>query len=163
LQFESGFERGGQTMEHTVLVRSLGVQQLIVAVNKMDNVDYSQDRYEHIKAEVQAFLKRAGYRKDDVTFVPVSGYKGENLLERKEAALNAWYCGPTLVELIDKLRPPVHPVDQPLRMVVSDIFKTIGLGVCLAGRLDAGYVNVGEQVSLRPGDITAVIKSIDRL
>lgn len=92
----------------------------------------------------------------------MSGYKGENLLDRKEEALKAWYCGPTLVELIDKLRPPVHPIDQPLRMVVSDIFKTIGLGVCLAGRLDAGHATVGEHVSLRPGDITAVIKSIDR-
>ena len=94
--------------------------------------------------------------------MPVSGFKGENLVERKEQALNQWYCGPTLVQLIDALKPPIRPVDQGLRMVVSDVFKTTGLGLCTSGKLEAGTVSVGESVIFRPGDVRALVKSIDR-
>uniref|UniRef100_A0A7S4H849 Tr-type G domain-containing protein n=2 Tax=Guillardia theta TaxID=55529 RepID=A0A7S4H849_GUITH len=161
-EFESGFHSGGQTVEHAILVRSLGVQQMIVAVNKLDNVDYSKDRYEQIQDELSRFLVKAGFRASDVFFIPCSGFSGENLLQRKDARLTAWYDGPTLIELIDLLRPPPRPVDLPLRLSISDVFKTQAMGSCVAGRIEAGVLSPGAQVLLRPGDLTANVRSVQR-
>jgi len=161
-EFESGFHSGGQTVEHAILVRSLGVQQMIVAVNKLDNVDYSKERYEQIQDELSRFLVKAGFRSSDVFFVPCSGFSGENLLRRQDARLTAWYDGPTLIELIDILRPPPRPVDLPLRLSISDVFKTQSMGSCVAGRIEAGTLAPGGQVLVRPGDLTANVRSVQR-
>lgn len=101
-EFESGFNNGGQTREHALLLRSLGVSQVIVAVNKMDNVGWRQERFDEIVGEIKGFLVgEAGFGAKGLTFVPISGYLGENLVERSRAGeLVAWYSGPSLLELI---------------------------------------------------------------
>lgn len=120
-EFETAFSEDGQTkgnfltfniitaliltcrlLEHAILARSLGVTQLIVAINQMDTVQWSQDRYEMIKREVLAFLKKVGFKDTQLSFVPCSGLSGENLVERKEPKLSAWYDGPTLYNRIGK-------------------------------------------------------------
>ncbi|EEB10417.1 conserved hypothetical protein [Pediculus humanus corporis] len=100
-EFETGFESGGQTREHALLVRSLGVSQLAVVVNKLDTVDWNEDRFKEISSKLGVFLKQAGYRDCDVTYVPCSGLAGENLVEKsKQELLSKWYKGPSLYEVI---------------------------------------------------------------
>jgi elongation factor 1 alpha-like protein len=97
--FEKGFAGGGQTREHALLVRSLGVRQLIVAINKLDAVDWSRKRFEAIEAELRPFLEnQIGFQSSKIFFVPVGAFSGENLTVRKEPSLEEWYDGQTLVE-----------------------------------------------------------------
>ncbi|CAB3376459.1 Hypothetical predicted protein [Cloeon dipterum] len=139
-EFESGFESGGQTREHALLVRSLGVSQLVVVVNKLDT---------------------AGYRDADVCFVPCSGLSGENLTKSPtEDALLKWYHGPCLVEAIDKFKIPERPISKPFRLSVNDIFKGTGTGFCVSGRVEGGSIQSGDKVLVQPQGETAVVKSI---
>lgn len=102
-EFETGFDFGGQTREHALLVRSLGVTQLAVAINKLDTVSWSQDRFSEIEKKLKTFLKQAGYKESDVTFVPCSGLTGQNLASKPtENELVTWYNGPTLLDVIGK-------------------------------------------------------------
>lgn len=99
-EFETGFEAGGQTREHTMLIRSLGVSQLAVAVNKLDNVEWRAERYEEIVAKLSTFFKQTGFKEQDVTYVPCSGLTGENLTTRSQINAFSWYKGPCLLEVI---------------------------------------------------------------
>lgn len=100
-EFETGFDYGGQTREHALLVRSLGVTQLAVAVNKLDTVSWSQERFDEIIDKMRSFLKQAGFKDSDVTYVPCSGLTGQNLVKRpSEDNLLMWYNGPSLLEVI---------------------------------------------------------------
>lgn len=102
-EFETGFDFGGQTREHALLVRSLGVTQLAVAINKLDTVSWSQDRFSEIEKKLRAFLKQAGFKDSDVTFVPCSGLTGQNLASKPtENELVTWYNEPTLLDVIGK-------------------------------------------------------------
>jgi len=112
--------------------------------------------------ELGKFLKQAGFRGSDLMFIPCSAFHGENLVERKDPLLTQWYCGPTLIELINNLKPPPRPVDMPLRMCVTDIFKTQGMGSCVAGRVEAGVIQAQSQVAFKPGDLTALVKAVER-
>ncbi|XP_054708879.1 HBS1-like protein isoform X2 [Uloborus diversus] len=160
-EFETGFEAGGQTREHTMLIRSLGVSQIAIAVNKMDNVNWSQERYNEIKGKMSSFLKQVGFKENDVTFVPCSGLSGENLISSPQAPeLKDWYTGPTLVEVIDNFQPPERAVSKPLRMCISDVFKGTSGGFCVAGKIEAGAVKSGEKVSVLPAGEQAVVKGI---
>ncbi|KAF9436139.1 HBS1-like protein [Entomortierella beljakovae] len=182
-EFESGFDANGQTKEHALLARSLGVQQLVVAVNKLDAVKWSEARYLEIVHKLEQFLvKDASFKKSNITFIPCSGFTGENLVRRSTpgnicngsavsgAAVDknvssvlqtfSWYTGPTLTETIDGLEAPTRAVEKPLRMSVTDVFKGTG-GVAVAGRLDAGHVQVGETVVVMPGSENAVVKTME--
>lgn len=100
-EFETGFESGGQTREHALLARSLGVNQLAVVINKLDTVDWSQDRFLEIRSKLGKFLKSAGFRESDVTYIPCSGLTGQNLVTAPtENGLLKWYKGPCLLEVI---------------------------------------------------------------
>mgnify|MGYP001246996629 CR=1 FL=1 len=145
-EFEAGFDQGGQTREHAVLVRSLGVSQLIVAVNKLDTVDWSQERFDLIVEKLKHFLKSSvGYRDSDVNYIPVSGLTGENLTLK--TGVMEWYTGPTLVEAIDKLKPPARLIEKPFRMAASDVFKpNTGSGLAVAGRIESGFVMANDKV-----------------
>lgn len=100
-EFEAGFEQGGQTREHALLVRSLGVNQLCVAINKLDNENWSQDRFNEIMTKLKFFLKQAGFRDAEVFYIPCSGLTGENLVKpATETALTNWYNGRTLLEVV---------------------------------------------------------------
>eukprot|EP01136_Pigoraptor_vietnamica_P009233 Opistho-1_new@45513 len=159
--FEAGFESGGQTREHAILARSLGVNQLIVAVNKLDVVSWARERYDDICGRLRQFLRQAGYREDCLSFVPCSGLSGENLVARTEPRLTAWYSGATLVEQIDRFAPVERPVDKPLRMSVADVFKGASGGVTVGGKLEAGVLQVGDRVLVAPAGELATVKSIE--
>lgn len=159
-EFETGFDAGGQTREHAMLVRSLGVSQLAVAVNKLDMVDWSEERYKEIRKKIGLFLKQAGFKDTDVTFVPCSGLVGENLTKPPTDAKLSWFKGPSLLEAIDKFKPPTRQVDKPLRMCIADVFKGMGSGVWVSGTLQAGAVSPGEKVLVMPQGVSANIKSI---
>ncbi|KAH8029741.1 hypothetical protein HPB51_003576 [Rhipicephalus microplus] len=159
-EFETGFETGGQTREHTLLVRSLGVSQLAVAINKLDNVSWDEGRYNEITAKLRSFLRQAGYRESDFTFVPCSGLTGENLTTKPESGspLTKWYMGPCLVDVIDSFKPPERPVSKPFRLCVSDVFKGQGSGFCVSGRIDAGCVANGDKVLVMPAAEQGTVK-----
>ncbi|KAJ7228959.1 EF Tu GTP binding domain-containing protein [Mycena pura] len=162
-EFETGFERGGQTREHLILTRSLGVAQVIVAVNKLDQVQWERDRYEDICILLRPFLVQSGFHPSKTKFVPVAAMLGVNLVtcggdDAKQ--LREWYKGPTLVDLLDQLEPPSRDISAPMRMPISNIFKGQGSGTSVSGRLLSGVVQVGERVRILPGDETAVIKTI---
>ncbi|CAL8081636.1 unnamed protein product [Calicophoron daubneyi] len=178
-EFETGFGSGGQTREHARLARLLGVSRLIVAVNKMDTVDWDQSRFEAIKSQMSSFLKSLSL--SNVLFVPVSGLTGVGLLPRgsgtsqreedkkAEEKLTSWYKGPCLLDIIDSIPSPDRTVDGPFRFVVSDIFKPAGLGVpAVAGRVLSGGVSAGvnmatSKVFCQPCGLPAAVKSIRSL
>ncbi|KAG7323722.1 hypothetical protein KOW79_013424 [Hemibagrus wyckioides] len=160
-EFEAGFEAGGQTREHALLVRSLGVTQLAIAVNKMDQVNWQQSRFQEITSKLGQFLKQAGFKESDVYYVPTSGLSGENLTTRsKEAALTAWYKGPCLLEQIDSFKAPQRSVEKPFRLCVSDVFKDQGSGFCVTGKIEAGFIQTGERVLAMPPNETCTVKGI---
>ncbi|CAH3108693.1 unnamed protein product [Pocillopora meandrina] len=160
-EFEAGFEAGGQTREHALLVRSLGVTQVIVAVNKLDNVDWSEARYNHITGKLKHFLKQAGFKESDVVYVPCSGLTGENLTgSSKEPLLRAWYNGPSLLDRIDNFKPPKRDLDKPFRFCVSDIYKGMGAGINVTGKLEAGRLHVGDKIVVMPAGEQGQVKGL---
>ncbi|XP_043932214.1 HBS1-like protein isoform X1 [Protopterus annectens] len=160
-EFEAGFEAGGQTREHGLLVRSLGVTQLAVAVNKMDQVSWQQERFKEITTKLGQFLKQAGFKESDVGYIPTSGLAGENLINRSTLPeLISWYKGPSLLEHIDSFKPPQRPVEKPFRLCVSDVFKDQGSGFCVTGKIEAGYVQTGDKILAMPPNETCSVKGI---
>ena len=125
-RFEAGISKEGQTREHALLAHTLGVKQMIVAVNKMDDntVSYSHKRYNEIKEEVSAYLTHLGYKPERIPFVPISGWVGDNIIEPSKNM--AWYKGPTLLEALDNVHPPKRPTDKPLRVPLQDVYKIGG-------------------------------------
>jgi elongation factor 1-alpha len=115
-EFEAGISKEGQTREHALLAFTMGVKQMIVAINKMDDksVNYSESRYTEIKKEVSDYLKKIGYNPDKINFIPISGWHGDNMLEASPNM--TWYKGPCLIDALDSLNPPKRPVDKPLRL-----------------------------------------------
>ncbi|XP_051517282.1 HBS1-like protein isoform X1 [Myxocyprinus asiaticus] len=160
-EFEAGFEAGGQTREHGLLVRSLGVTQLAVAVNKMDQVNWQQERFKEIVSKLGHFLKQAGFKDSDVFYIPTSGLSGENLTIRsKVPELTAWYTGPCLLEQIDAFKPPQRSVEKPFRLCVSDVFKDQGSGFCVTGKIEAGFIQTGDKALVMPPNETCTVKGI---
>ncbi|XP_021245613.1 HBS1-like protein isoform X4 [Numida meleagris] len=160
-EFEAGFETGGQTREHGLLVRSLGVTQLAVAVNKMDQVSWQQERFQEITSKLGQFLKQAGFKESDVAYIPTSGLGGENLVTRSQSGdLTKWYQGKCLLEQIDSFKPPQRSVDKPFRLCVADVFKDQGSGFCVTGKIEAGYIQVGDRLLVMPPNETCTAKGI---
>ncbi|KAH8323999.1 hypothetical protein KR074_005683 [Drosophila pseudoananassae] len=160
-EFESGFELGGQTREHAILVRSLGVNQLGVVINKLDTVGWSQERFTEIVTKLKSFLKQAGFKESDVTFTPCSGLTGENLTKKaQESALTSWYSGSHLLDVIDNFKVPDRAIDRPLRMSVSDIYKGTGSGFCISGKVETGVLCVNDRVLVGASREQAQVKSI---
>ncbi|XP_014850001.1 PREDICTED: HBS1-like protein isoform X1 [Poecilia mexicana] len=160
-EFEAGFEAGGQTREHALLVRSLGVTQLAVAINKMDQVNWQQERFQEISSKLGHFLKQAGFKESDVFFVPTSGLSGENLTARSTVSeLTSWYSGPSLLEQIDAFKAPQRSIDKPFRLCVSDVFKDQGSGFCVTGKIEAGFIQTGDKILAMPPNETCTVKGI---
>ncbi|XP_076668850.1 translation elongation factor EF-1alpha (GTPase) HBS1 isoform X2 [Andrena cerasifolii] len=158
-EFETGFDSGGQTREHALLLRSLGVSQLAVVVNKLDTVDWSKDRFNEIVDKMSVFLKQAGFR-DKVTFVPCSGLSGENIVTKPKEPLSNWYKGPMLVNVIDNFKCPERPISKPFRFSVNDIFKGTGSGFCVSGHVETGMISLGDKVLVLPRNEVAVVKGL---
>ena len=115
-----------QTKEHVFLARTLGIPQLVVAINKMDAVEYKQEAYDKTKADVTALLKNVGYKVDAIDFVPVSAYVGDNVAKKSDKA--GWYKGPTLIDALNKFTVPEKPTGKPLRLPVQDVYTITGVG-----------------------------------
>lgn len=158
--FEAGIK--GQTKEHALLVRSMGVQKVIVAVNKMDAVQWSKDRFDEIEQQVSSFLTTAGFQAKNVSFIPCSGIRGDNITIRSEDPNVSWYTGNTLVEELETSERYSHALDKPLRMTIGDVFRgSVQNPLSISGRLDAGTIQVGDQILTMPSGETATIRSLE--
>jgi elongation factor 1 alpha-like protein len=158
--FESGLK--GQTKEHALLVRSMGVQRIIVAVNKMDSVQWSKDRYEEIEQQVSSFLTTAGFQAKNIAFVPCSGISGDNITKRSENPNGLWYTGRTLIEELEATEPYSHALDKPLRMTIGDVFRgSVQNPLSISGRIDTGSLQMGDQILTMPSGETATIRSLE--
>ncbi|MFL2533187.1 MAG: translation elongation factor EF-1 subunit alpha [Marine Group II euryarchaeote MED-G34] len=150
-----------QTKEHAFLARVLGVQQLIVNVNKMDisGVDWSEDKYNSVVAEVTNLLKMAGFKTDEIPFIPCSAFDGDNIYNKSDKS--PWYTGPTLFEAIDAISMPPKPTDMPLRLPIQDVYKISGIGTVPVGKIETGVLNAGKTVVFNPSQQSAEVKSIE--
>uniref|UniRef100_A0A8D1TNY5 Elongation factor 1-alpha n=1 Tax=Sus scrofa TaxID=9823 RepID=A0A8D1TNY5_PIG len=172
-EFESGISKNGQTREHALLAYTLGVKQLIVAVNKMDITEppYCSTRFEEISREVKTYIKKIGYDADTVPFVPISGWLGDNMIE--PSAKMPWFrswkitrkegnvVGTTLLEALDSIVPPTRPTDKPLRLPLQDVYKIGGIGTVPVGRVETGILKPGMVVTFAPCNITTEVKSVE--
>lgn len=159
--FESGLR--GQTKEHALLVRSMGVSRIIIVVNKMETVSWSKDRYDEITQQVSAFLSSAGFLPNNIAFIPCSGLQGDNIVHRStEPAVTSWYSGSTLVEELDKSEPAARALDKPLRMTIGDIFRGgIQNPLSVSGRIESGSLQVGDALLVQPATEKGFVKSLE--
>lgn len=148
-----------QTKEHVFLARTLGVAQLIVAVNKMDRVNYDQKRFEELKKELVSLLKIVGYKDENLTFLPVSAYEGQNIIKPSEKM--KWFDGPTLLAALDLMKLPEKPVTLPLRIPVQDVYTITGAGTVPVGRVETGKLKKGDKVIFNPPGVVGEVKSIE--
>jgi elongation factor 1 alpha-like protein len=158
--FESGLR--GQTKEHALLVRSMGVQRIIIAINKLDTVSWSQDRFLEISQQVSAFLTAAGFIYKNVKFIPVSGLHGDNIVSRSTEPAASWYNGPTLVEELDNSEPVSRALDKPLRLTIGDIFRGgVQNPLSVSGRIEAGSLQAGDALIAAPSSQKCFVKALE--
>ena len=152
-----------QTKEHLWLCKTLGVQQLIIAVNKMDTIKFDQAKFEAVKKEISALLKTVQYKVEEIAFIPISAFNGDNVVKKSENM--DWYTGPTLVEQLDKLKEPEKPTNLPLRLPIQDVYNITGIGVVPVGRVETGIMKIGDKVIVVPGregkGVTGEVKTIE--
>ena len=172
-EFEAGISKNGQTREHALLAYTLGVKQMVVAINKMDSTEppYSGARYEEIKTEVSAYVKKIGYNPLAIPFVPISGWHGDNMLEASDKMpwFKGWTAerkegkasGTTLLEALDAIIPPQRPTDRPLRLPLQDVYKIGGIGTVPVGRVETGVLKPGMVVTFAPANLTTEVKSVE--
>jgi len=171
-EFEAGISKNGQTREHALLAYTLGVKQLIVAVNKMDNTEppYSQARFDEIVKEVSTYVKKIGYNPDNVHFLPISGWHGDNMIEPSKKM--DWFKGSSLkksskkavthlIEALDSIEPPSRPVEKPLRLPLQDVYKIGGIGTVPVGRVETGIIKPGMVVTFAPANLSTEVKSVE--
>ncbi|MHA1689554.1 MAG: translation elongation factor EF-1 subunit alpha [Promethearchaeota archaeon] len=158
-EMEVGIAANGQTREHAYLAQTLGVKQLVVAINKADAYNYSEDRFNECKEAVSQLLRNIGFPVKKIHFVPVSGLKGENLTKKSDKM--PWYDGPTLIEAIDKFEVPEKPINKPLRLPIQDAYKIKGTGVVPVGRVETGVLKKGDKVIIKPTDFQGEVRSIE--
>merc|ERR1711894_424936 len=176
-EFEAGISKNGQTREHALLAFTLGVKQMIIACNKMDSTEppYSESRFEEIKKEVSGFIKKVGYQPNSVPFVPISGWRGDNMLEVSDNMkwYKGWSCertvdkkattttGKTLLDALDNILPPQRPTTLPLRLPLQDVYKIGGIGTVPVGRVETGIIKPGMVVTFAPAGVTTEVKSVE--
>ena len=156
---EAATDPGGQAREHAFLSRTLGVSQIVVALNKMDDSGYSEGRYNEVKEIVEKMLKLVGYNLSKISFIPVSGWKGDNLVKKSENM--PWYKGPTLGESLDLFEPPEKPLGKPLRIPIQDVYSITGVGTVPVGRVETGVLRANQKVMVMPSGVTGEVKSIE--
>lgn len=148
-----------QTIEHAFLLKVLGVGQFIIAINKMDAVNYDQAKYKETVDALTAKIKPMGYPVDKIPFIPTSAYMGDNIAKKSDKT--AWYTGPTLVEAFDNLIEPKKPLDKPLRLPIQEVFTITGQGTVPVGRVEAGVMKPGQQIVIMPEGVPGEVKSIE--
>jgi elongation factor 1-alpha len=174
-EFEAGISKNGQTREHALLAYTLGVKQMIVGINKIDNTEppYSESRYNEIRKEVESYVKKVGYSPKAVPYVPISGWHGDNMVEPSEKMgwYKGWTCerkgqdkpttGKTLFEAMDNIAPPDRPKSKPLRLPLQDVYKIGGIGTVPVGRVETGLIKAGMLVTFAPAAVTTEVKSVE--
>ncbi|XP_020115280.1 HBS1-like protein isoform X1 [Ananas comosus] len=164
--FEAGMSGNGvgQTKEHAQLTRSFGVEHIIIAVNKMDVVDFSKERFELIKSQLGLFLRSCGFKELSMTWVPLSAMENQNLVATaSDTRLTSWYTGYCLLDAIDSLQPPHRDVSKPLLLPICDVITSHTLGqVAACGKLETGAIRVGSKVLLMPSGDLATVRTIER-
>jgi len=178
-EFEAGISKDGQTREHALLAYTLGVKQMIVAVNKMDNTEppYSEARFKEITQEVGKSMKKVGYKINQVAFVPISGWHGDNMVE--PTTNMSWYkgwtretqatkekeskklSGMTLKDAINCISEPQRPTEKALRLPLQDVYKISGIGTVPVGRVETGKIKAGMVVTFAPAAVTTEVKSVE--
>jgi len=161
-EFEAGISKDGQTKEHALLAKTLGVNQMIVCVNKMDEktVLWSEERFKEISNEVNNFLKKIGYDVTKIPIIPISGWLGDNMIEASENM--KWFKGDTLLDTLDKVTAPKRPTSKTLRIPLQDVYKIGGIGTVPVGRVETGILKPNESVIFMPTTLKPTeVKSIE--
>jgi len=148
-----------QTKEHAFLARTLGISQLIVAINKMDLVKYDEAKFNALKDDVSALIRTVAYKPKEIDFIPISAFEGDNITKASENT--KWYKGPSLVEALQKLSPPDKPTKLPLRVPVQDVYSITGVGTVPVGRVETGVMKRGDNVIFEPPGASGEVKSIE--
>lgn len=155
-EYETGFEKGGQTREHAILAKTQGVNQLCVVINKMDDptVEWSQARYKECSEKLTTFLKGLGYGKNDLTFMPISAQTTTGIKDRVPTSLAPWYGGPSLLEYLDDLKSLERKLNAPFMMPVNGKYRD--MGTMIEGKVEAGAIKKSGSYVLMPNrdDIT---------
>ena len=150
---------GGQAREHAFLLKTLGVNQLIVAINKMDDSNYSEEAYKTAMEKGKKLVQSVGYKVDTVPFIPVSGWKGDNLVKKSENM--SWYNGKTLLEAFDDFQVPEKPTGKPLRLPIQDVYSITGVGTVPVGRIETGTMKKDQKIIVMPSGKTGEVKSME--
>lgn len=148
-----------QTKEHVFLSRTLGINQLVIAINKMDAADYSEDRYNQVKDDVSQLLGMVGFKASEIPFIPTSAFEGDNISKSSENT--PWYKGPSILEALNLLVEPEKPDKLPLRIPVQDAYTISGIGTVPVGRVETGVMKKGDNVIFMPSGATGEVKSIE--
>jgi len=152
-----------QTKEHLWLLKTLGVGQIAVLINKMDAVKYDEAKYKKAKEDVTKLMQTAGYKPEEITFIPISAYEGDNVF--KKSTNMPYYTGPTVNEQLDLFKEPEKPVALPLRLPIQDVYNISGIGVVPVGRVETGKMKIGDKVIVVPAregkGVTGEVKSIE--
>ena len=182
-EFEAGYAKNGQTREHLLLAYTLGVKEVIIAINKMDTTTppYAEPRYKEIKAEVSNYLKKIGYKVAKIPFMPISGFHGDNMVhwdpesaEPKPANNMPWFTGETigddkkksrplktLTDCLDNVAEPSRPTGKPLRLPLQDVYKIGGIGTVPVGRVETGIIKPAMVVTFGPIGLSTEVKSVE--
>lgn len=160
-EYETGFEKGGQTREHAMLAKTQGVNKLIVAINKMDDptVNWSHERYKECTTKLAQFLKGTGYNlKTDVFFMPIAAQMTMGIKDRVPKDVAPWYDGPSLLEYLDNMQALERKVNAPFMMAVAGKYRD--MGTMIEGKIEAGVIKKGMSLIMMPNkqniDVTAV-------
>jgi len=149
-----------QTKEHAWLMKVLGTPQIIIVLNKMDTANYDEKRFNEVKEEALKLFKMIGYKVEEIPFIPVSAYVGDNVV--KKSANMPWYKGGTLIETLDAvIREPEKPTNKPLRLPVQDVYSITGVGTVPVGRVETGVLKVNDTIVFEPAGVSGEVKSIE--
>ncbi len=159
-EYETGFEKGGQTREHAILAKTQGVNKLVVVINKMDDptVEWSQARYKECSTKLLTFLKGIQYRSDDVTFMPISAQTTIGIKDRVPKSLAPWYDGPSLLEYLDSLKSLERKVNAPFMMPINGKYKD--MGTVIEGKIEAGVIRKGSNYIMMPNRDEVTISTL---
>ncbi len=148
-----------QTKEHVFLSRTLGINQMLLAINKMDSVNYSEERFNEVKEDVSTLLKMVGFNPGDMNFIPTSALFGANISEKSKDT--SWYKGPTILEALDQFTEPDKPTTLPMRIPIQDAYTISGIGTVPVGRIETGIMKPGDKVVFMPSGASGEVKSIE--
>jgi len=148
-----------QTKEHAFLAQVMGIKQLIVAINKMDEVNYDKGRFEELQKELEKLLRGIGFKPEKTHYIPISAFKGDNVV--KEKGKLDWFSGPTLIDALDELEAPPLPTDKPLRLPIQDVYNIKGVGTVPVGRVETGVMKPGDKIIVMPTGKTGEVKTIE--